>query len=58
MYGTLYDPEQLLPKGEFLCKDRPSWTPEIPGRCHQSHSIMQSVLTDFALDFFHKQMKE
>lgn len=30
-YGTLDNPEKLPPKGEFFCKDRASWMPEIPG---------------------------
>ncbi|OJD22831.1 hypothetical protein ACJ73_05817 [Blastomyces percursus] len=29
--GTLDDPEALPPKGEFFCKYRASWMPEIPG---------------------------
>lgn len=31
-YGTLDDPEQLPPQGEFFCKDRASWMPDIPGK--------------------------
>lgn len=54
-YGTLDDPEQLPPKGEFFCKDRSSWMPEIPGPCHQSRAIVQCVTTNFAVDLFHKQ---
>ncbi|KAI9865674.1 MAG: hypothetical protein M1813_002132 [Trichoglossum hirsutum] len=30
-YGTLDDPAALPPKGEFFCKDRAGWLPEIPG---------------------------
>jgi hypothetical protein len=30
-YGTLDHPEDLPPKGEFFCKKRDSWMPEIPG---------------------------
>lgn len=30
-YGTLDRPEDLPPKGEFFCKRRDSWMPEIPG---------------------------
>ncbi|PGH15206.1 hypothetical protein AJ79_02571 [Helicocarpus griseus UAMH5409] len=29
--GTLDDPDALPPKGEFFCKHRASWMPEIPG---------------------------
>jgi hypothetical protein len=29
--GTLDDPDALPPKGEFFCKDRASWMPEIRG---------------------------
>ncbi|KAJ5237086.1 hypothetical protein N7489_007177 [Penicillium chrysogenum] len=28
--GSLDEPEALPPKGEFFCKDRASWMPEIP----------------------------
>lgn len=34
-YGTLDDPEKLPPKGEFFCKLRDSWVPEIPGLFHK-----------------------
>ncbi|PGH31861.1 hypothetical protein GX50_05359 [[Emmonsia] crescens] len=30
--GTLDDPESLPPKGEFFCKYRAKWMPEIPGQ--------------------------
>ncbi|TFK46200.1 hypothetical protein OE88DRAFT_1668068 [Heliocybe sulcata] len=30
-YGTLDEPDQLPPKGEFFCKVRAGWMPEIPG---------------------------
>lgn len=29
--GSLDDPEALPPKGEFFCKSRAGWMPEIPG---------------------------
>ena len=31
MCGTLDDPDALPPKGEFFCKARSKWMPEIPG---------------------------
>ncbi|KAI9750621.1 MAG: hypothetical protein M4579_006390 [Chaenotheca gracillima] len=34
-YGTLDDPEKLPPKGEFFCRYRSSWMPEIPGIFHK-----------------------
>jgi len=34
-YGTLDNPEDLPPKGEFFCKKRDSWMPEIPGIFHK-----------------------
>jgi len=34
-YGTLDNPEALPPKGEFFCKQRASWQPEIPGIFHK-----------------------
>lgn len=30
-YGTMDKPEELPPKGEFFCKYRDSWMPEVPG---------------------------
>ncbi|CAI7660506.1 unnamed protein product [Penicillium viridicatum] len=33
--GSLDDPEALPPKGEFFCKARASWMPEIPNVFHK-----------------------
>ncbi|KAF3405462.1 hypothetical protein DPV78_002503 [Talaromyces pinophilus] len=33
--GSLDDPEALPPKGEFFCKDRVSWMPEVPNVFHK-----------------------
>ncbi|KAF1816390.1 hypothetical protein P152DRAFT_454659 [Eremomyces bilateralis CBS 781.70] len=33
--GSLDDPEALPPKGEFFCKSRASWMPEIPNVFHK-----------------------
>ncbi|KAJ5234123.1 Glutathione-dependent formaldehyde-activating enzyme/centromere protein V [Penicillium citrinum] len=33
--GSLDTPEALPPKGEFFCKARASWMPEIPGIFHK-----------------------
>ncbi|PCH44184.1 hypothetical protein WOLCODRAFT_123168 [Wolfiporia cocos MD-104 SS10] len=30
-YGSLDRPDELPPKGEFFCKSRAKWMPEIPG---------------------------
>ncbi|KAI0091420.1 Mss4-like protein [Irpex rosettiformis] len=35
MTGTLDHPDQLPPKGEFFCKNRERWMPEIPGIFHK-----------------------
>ncbi|KAJ7891264.1 Mss4-like protein [Mycena olivaceomarginata] len=35
MWGSLDDPEQVPPQGEFFCKDRPGWMPEISGVFHK-----------------------
>jgi hypothetical protein len=32
MYGTIDKPTGLDPKGEFFCKYREKWMPEIPGK--------------------------
>ncbi|KAI9786058.1 MAG: hypothetical protein M1816_008149 [Peltula sp. TS41687] len=34
-YGTLDKPDQLPPKGEFFCKVRAKWLPEIPDIFHK-----------------------
>lgn len=31
MWGTMDDPMMVPPKGEFFCKNRVEWMPEIPG---------------------------
>lgn len=31
MWGSLDDPEQVPPKGEFFCKNRTGWMPELEG---------------------------
>ncbi|OCL12830.1 hypothetical protein AOQ84DRAFT_333594 [Glonium stellatum] len=33
--GSLDDPDALPPKGEFFCKDRAAWMPEVPGVFHK-----------------------
>ncbi|EFI27548.1 DUF636 domain-containing protein [Coprinopsis cinerea okayama7 len=35
-YGSFEDPSQLPPRGEFFCKYRESWMPEIPGLFHKN----------------------
>ncbi|EED85576.1 predicted protein [Postia placenta Mad-698-R] len=34
-YGSLDEPDKLPPKGEFFCKNRAEWMPEIPGLFHK-----------------------
>ena len=34
-YGSLDKPDSLPPKGEFFCKYRAKWMPEIPGLFHK-----------------------
>ncbi|KAH7265947.1 Mss4-like protein [Fusarium solani] len=31
IWGTFDEPEQFPPKGEFFCKNRVEWMPQIPG---------------------------
>ncbi|BCS23736.1 GFA family protein [Aspergillus puulaauensis] len=33
--GSLDDPEALPPKGEFFCRDRATWMPEVPNVFHK-----------------------
>ncbi|KAK0739444.1 Mss4-like protein [Apiosordaria backusii] len=33
--GSLDEPEKIPPKGEFFCKERASWMPEISGVFHK-----------------------
>ncbi|GAB1314613.1 hypothetical protein MFIFM68171_04823 [Madurella fahalii] len=35
MWGSLDEPEKIPPKGEFFCKSRPDWMPEIQGVFHK-----------------------
>lgn len=54
--GSLDDPEALPPKGEFFCKSRASWMPEIPSK--SVHKIVASgryFPINQLLDVFHKQ---
>ena len=47
MWGTLDEPEKILPKGEFFCKNRTNWMPEIPGACfYLFEEITLEVVTD------------
>ncbi|MCJ1248836.1 hypothetical protein MMC30_006057 [Trapelia coarctata] len=34
-YGTLDEPEKVPPKGEFFCKYRDKWMPEVPDVFHK-----------------------
>ncbi|KAK1757132.1 Mss4-like protein [Echria macrotheca] len=35
MWGTLDEPDGLPPKGEFFCRERAGWMPEIPDVFHK-----------------------
>ncbi|AEO56577.1 hypothetical protein MYCTH_2301671 [Thermothelomyces thermophilus ATCC 42464] len=35
VWGSLDEPEKVPPKGEFFCKDRAEWMPEIQGLFHK-----------------------
>jgi hypothetical protein len=35
MWGTLDKPDTIPPKGEFFCKNRAEWMPEILGTFHK-----------------------
>ncbi|KAL2131172.1 hypothetical protein VTI74DRAFT_5459 [Chaetomium olivicolor] len=35
MWGSLDEPEKIPPKGEFFCKSRSEWMPEIRGVFHK-----------------------
>ncbi|RBR25403.1 uncharacterized protein FIESC28_01840 [Fusarium coffeatum] len=36
MWGTFDEPDKFPPKGEFFCKYRDGWMPEIPGLFHKN----------------------
>ncbi|KAH6880376.1 glutathione-dependent formaldehyde-activating enzyme [Thelonectria olida] len=36
LWGTFDEPEQFPPKGEFFCKSRVQWMPEIPHVFHKA----------------------
>lgn len=42
--GSLDTPEALPPKGEFFCKARASWMPEIPGMFMNAPNMITSRL--------------
>jgi hypothetical protein len=54
--GSLDDPEALPPKGEFFCKDRVSWMPEVPSKS-TSYAYLgtQFAISDCKTDVFHKK---
>ncbi|KAJ4288276.1 hypothetical protein N0V88_007466 [Collariella sp. IMI 366227] len=35
VWGSLDKPEKIPPKGEFFCKSKAEWMPEIPGLFHK-----------------------
>jgi hypothetical protein len=37
MWGSFDEPEKVPPKGEFFCKDKPEWMPDIPGTISLNH---------------------
>jgi hypothetical protein len=54
MYGTIDKPEGLDPKGEFFCRYREEWMPEIKGKI----SIFDDGECDINvlwIGIFHKQ---
>jgi hypothetical protein len=54
--GSLDDPEALPPKGEFFCKARASWMPEISGESFCNIIISRPLVDDLTkADVFHKQ---
>lgn len=57
MTGTFDEPGLFPPKGEFFCKDRESWMPEVPSTC--SASCFIGLLAEAVIDVFHKvEIKE
>jgi hypothetical protein len=45
MYGTIDKPEGLDPKGEFFCKYKEEWMPEIKGNVMKICIIEDTILT-------------
>ncbi|RMJ25299.1 DUF636 domain protein [Aspergillus sp. HF37] len=39
--GSLDDPEVFPPKGEFFCRSRASWMPEIPGNVFHKQEVKE-----------------
>jgi hypothetical protein len=46
MYGTIDNPEGLDPRGEFFCKYREQWMPQIEGRIQTSIEIAALICYD------------
>jgi hypothetical protein len=44
MYGTIDKPEGLDPQGEFFCKYKEDWMPEIKGKEMKSCAIGNTTL--------------
>lgn len=53
--GSLDDPEALPPKGEFFCKERVSWMPEVPSKSTLHTSLMHRCHSNCEIDVFHKR---
>ena len=53
--GSLDDPDALPPRGEFFCKSRASWMPEIPGTCMLS--VLEPALTKLKMSFTSKRSR-
>lgn len=56
MWGTFDEPDKFPPKGEFFCKYRDGWMPEIPGKFY---IYLMKDWADSFVDLFHKnEIKE
>lgn len=42
-WGSFDEPEKVPPKGEFFCKEKPEWMPDIPGMVSIRSSLEKLV---------------
>jgi len=53
MWGSLDEPEKVPPKGEFFCKSRTGWMPELEGMAETE--CLQTEALIVATGVFHKK---
>jgi hypothetical protein len=55
MWGTFDEPDKFPPKGEFFCKYRENWMPEVPGKFVSL--VQNGILTAGQISFTRKRSR-